>query len=790
MASSGLYPTRTTRNAEVDYKDLDGLSSDDEELHAQLFAAQAAAERDKWAGKRKAARGTGARLDTERMCQRVRAAAPQGAQPRRLRAQDVSLEGLRASGVGFREPILVAEGDGGARGMGMALPDDQEALTLQGIVRAVGGEYPVQTIECATQDPGPRQTLAQFAAYLETPIAEREQLLNCVSLPLHGTSLDEAITIPRLVRELDLVGQVWPTEDDAPRAPTALLYALLSPAGAYTDFHVDFGGSSVWYHVLKGRKTFVLAPPSAANHAAFEAWAGSARQASTFYADNAHDVMRVEVGPGDTVFLPGGWPHAVSTDEDSVVIGGNFLHGHDLFVQLAVWNMEDRLRVKGTFRYPRYRELMWFAGVHYGKQLRAAKGAKLKLTLFKRKDKEAAAEGDQSGGDEKVAKLEEGQTVEPEDPAAAELAALLAVAADASPVRGAKEEAPEVPAASQAPAAAEAPAQPPKRAIKLKIGLSSLRGTGDATGAPDGGSGGTQGNDVQDGAVTTASGAPSADASGGSGTAPATVAPAQKKIKLKIRTRPAPEAAPAPTPAPAVAPIAFESVRTKGADKELEAALPGGGAAGAVSEGALGVTENELAGLPCLLLTLQRWLSQRRTGATFPKAVATEVFNMLHMELGQQAVDRGMEKMKEWFEASAKATADEGAAAREELEAAAAEEGGLSRPGGLAPVRVKFYHKPKAEGDGQGGSPTLARHGFSDGPEWTPPEQTGSPADMRMDADAYDDDFEIKAKAKKGKASKLKADDKPKPAPKAKALSKLSVRDRLKKKLGVRGRFR
>ncbi len=33
-----------------------------------------------------------------------------------------------------------------------------------------------------------------------------------------------------------------------------LLYALMSPQDAYTDFHVDFGGSSVWYHIISGRK--------------------------------------------------------------------------------------------------------------------------------------------------------------------------------------------------------------------------------------------------------------------------------------------------------------------------------------------------------------------------------------------------------------------------------------------------------------------------------------------------------------------------------------------------------
>lgn len=28
----------------------------------------------------------------------------------------------------------------------------------------------------------------------------------------------------------------------------------MSVKGCYTDFHIDFGGTSVWYHLFKGRK--------------------------------------------------------------------------------------------------------------------------------------------------------------------------------------------------------------------------------------------------------------------------------------------------------------------------------------------------------------------------------------------------------------------------------------------------------------------------------------------------------------------------------------------------------
>lgn len=48
---------------------------------------------------------------------------------------------------------------------------------------------------------------------------------------------------------------------------------LSSPAGAFTDWHIDFGGSCAWYYIIQGSKTFVLAPPTDHNLRAFEQWA-------------------------------------------------------------------------------------------------------------------------------------------------------------------------------------------------------------------------------------------------------------------------------------------------------------------------------------------------------------------------------------------------------------------------------------------------------------------------------------------------------------------------------------
>jgi hypothetical protein len=83
------------------------------------------------------------------------------------------------------------------------------------------------------------------------------------------------VSAPDLVYKLDLATQAWPLQqqqqqDHTPAAAAAaaaaavlvpsckrprsvLLYTLCSPGGCYTDWHVDFGGSAVWYHMVQVR---------------------------------------------------------------------------------------------------------------------------------------------------------------------------------------------------------------------------------------------------------------------------------------------------------------------------------------------------------------------------------------------------------------------------------------------------------------------------------------------------------------------------------------------------------
>ena len=80
----------------------------------------------------------------------------------------------------------------------------------------------------------------------------------------------------------------------------------MSVAGCYTDFHLDFGGTSVWYHVLRGEKKFLLMPPSTDNYSLFQHWQMSGEQESIFLAEMIGKAQLIHLHAGDTFIMPSG----------------------------------------------------------------------------------------------------------------------------------------------------------------------------------------------------------------------------------------------------------------------------------------------------------------------------------------------------------------------------------------------------------------------------------------------------------------------------------------------------
>jgi len=119
------------------------------------------------------------------------------------------------------------------------------------------------------------------------------------------------------------------------------------------------GGTSVWYHLLRGQKMFWLIPPTQANLKAFENWTLSGKQGEVFFGDMVEKCGRVILNPGNTFFIPSGWIHAVFTPVDSLVFGGNYLHPFAMERQIKIAQVEETLKVPQKFRFPFFNEMLW-----------------------------------------------------------------------------------------------------------------------------------------------------------------------------------------------------------------------------------------------------------------------------------------------------------------------------------------------------------------------------------------------------------------------------------------------
>ena len=82
----------------------------------------------------------------------------------------------------------------------------------------------------------------------------------------------------------------------------------MSVKGCYTDFHLDFGGTSVWYHIIKGKKVFWIIPPTEANLKTYENWTLSGKQGDVFFGDIVDKCGMITLEAGNTFFIPSGKP--------------------------------------------------------------------------------------------------------------------------------------------------------------------------------------------------------------------------------------------------------------------------------------------------------------------------------------------------------------------------------------------------------------------------------------------------------------------------------------------------
>ncbi|XP_038852642.1 lysine-specific demethylase 7B-like [Salvelinus namaycush] len=251
---------------------------------------------------------------------------------------------------GWLYPIAVSN----MEGLGLRLP--QPSFSVKDVEQVVGGDKVIDVIDVARQADS-KMKLKEFIKYYYKP--HRPKVLNVISLEFSDTKMADQVVVPDVAQNMSWVENYWPDDSFFPK-PFVQKYCLMGVKNSYTDFHIDFGGTSVWYHVLWGEKIFYMIKPTQANLALYEAWSSSPNQSEVFFGDKVDKCYKCVVQQGTTLLIPTGWIHAVLTSQDCMAFGGNFLHNLNIDMQLRCYEMERRLKTPDLFKFPYFEAICWY----------------------------------------------------------------------------------------------------------------------------------------------------------------------------------------------------------------------------------------------------------------------------------------------------------------------------------------------------------------------------------------------------------------------------------------------
>ncbi|KAN0062558.1 JmjC domain-containing histone demethylation protein 1 [Thecaphora frezii] len=256
---------------------------------------------------------------------------------------------------------------------GMVVPP--ASMTISDVARLMGPDTPVEVIDVASQTSSKAWTLSAWADYCALPKEKRKKVLNVISLEVTSTPMERFVEAPQLVRQLDWVTRDWPASKRGVEAkehtwPKVQRYVLMGVEGGYSDWHIDFAGSSVYYHVVWGQKTFLFAPPTPANLVAYRTWCSSTRQDFDWLGDHVTGLTRVDIRAGETMLIPSGWLHSVYTPKPTLVVGGNFLTDRSVEMQWKLVEIEHQTKVPRKFRFPHLKKLTWYVAKGWQRRLR------------------------------------------------------------------------------------------------------------------------------------------------------------------------------------------------------------------------------------------------------------------------------------------------------------------------------------------------------------------------------------------------------------------------------------
>ncbi|XP_056380293.1 lysine-specific demethylase PHF2 isoform X11 [Hyla sarda] len=262
---------------------------------------------------------------------------------------------------GFTEPILVPKKDG----LGLSVP--APTFYVSDVENYVGPERVVDVTD-VTKQKDCKMKLKEFVDYYYS--TNRKRVLNVTNLEFSDTRMSSFVESPDIVKKLSWVDNHWP--DDALLAkPKVTKYCLICVKDSYTDFHIDSGGASAWYHVLKGEKIFYLIRPASANLSLYERWRSAANHYEMFFADQVDKCYKCTVKQGQTLFIPSGWIYATLTPVDCLAFSGHFLHSLSVEMQMRAYEVEKRLKIVSLTQFPNYETACWYVGRHLMEKFKA-----------------------------------------------------------------------------------------------------------------------------------------------------------------------------------------------------------------------------------------------------------------------------------------------------------------------------------------------------------------------------------------------------------------------------------
>ncbi|XP_061282224.1 lysine-specific demethylase PHF2 isoform X5 [Bos javanicus] len=255
---------------------------------------------------------------------------------------------------GFTEPILVPKKEG----LGLAVP--APTFYVSDVENYVGPERSVDVTD-VTKQKDCKMKLKEFVDYYYS--TNRKRVLNLTNLEFSDTRMSSFVDPPDIVKKLSWVENYWP--DDALLAkPKVAKYCLICVKDSYTDFHIDSGGASAWYHVLKGEKIFYLIKPASANISLYERWQSASNHSEMFFADQVDKCYKCTLKQGQTLFIPSGWIYATLTPVDCLAFAGHFLHSLSVEMQMRAYEVERRLKLGSLTQFPNFETACWYMGKH------------------------------------------------------------------------------------------------------------------------------------------------------------------------------------------------------------------------------------------------------------------------------------------------------------------------------------------------------------------------------------------------------------------------------------------